>query len=57
MSPSTCARRRGGVRRGTTATRYVSIEVDDGIVLERLANLTDLDDFVAAVAAWVAPSS
>ncbi len=26
-----------------------------GIVLERLANLTDLDDFVAAVAAWVVP--
>ncbi len=31
------------------------VEVDDGIVLERLANLTDLDDFVAAVAAWVVP--
>ncbi len=31
------------------------IEVDDGIVLERLANLTDLDDFVAAVAVWVVP--
>lgn len=29
------------------------VEVDDGIVLERLANLTNLDDFVAAVAAWV----
>ncbi len=34
------------------------IEVDDGIVLDRLANLTDLDDFIAAVAAWVVlPSS
>lgn len=33
------------------------IEVDDGIVLDRLANLTDLDDFVAAVAAWVVPPS
>jgi uncharacterized protein YutE (UPF0331/DUF86 family) len=32
------------------------IEVDDGIVLERLANLADLDDFVAVVATWVAPS-
>jgi uncharacterized protein YutE (UPF0331/DUF86 family) len=31
------------------------IEVDDGIVLERLANLADLDDFVAVVATWVAP--
>lgn len=31
------------------------VEVDNGIVLERLANLTDLDDFVAAVAAWVVP--
>ncbi|MGH3695595.1 MAG: type VII toxin-antitoxin system HepT family RNase toxin [Pseudonocardiaceae bacterium] len=33
------------------------IEVDDGIVLDRLANLTDLDDFVVAVAAWVVPPS
>jgi uncharacterized protein YutE (UPF0331/DUF86 family) len=33
------------------------IEVDDGIVLERLANLGDLDDFVAAAAAWVVLSS
>jgi uncharacterized protein YutE (UPF0331/DUF86 family) len=31
------------------------VEVDDGIVLERLANLADLDDFVAVVAAWVVP--
>jgi len=31
------------------------VEVDDGIVLERLANLSDLDDFVAVVAAWVLP--
>ena len=31
------------------------IEVDDGVVLERLANLADLDDFVAVVAAWVVP--
>ena len=31
------------------------IEVDDGIVLERLANLADLDNFVAVVAAWVVP--
>src|SRR6476661_8845369 len=29
------------------------VEVDDGIVLDRLANLVDLDDFVAAVAGWV----
>ncbi|MGH3902502.1 MAG: HepT-like ribonuclease domain-containing protein [Pseudonocardiaceae bacterium] len=28
------------------------VDVDDGIVLERLA---DLDDFVAVVAAWVVP--
>ncbi len=33
------------------------IEVDDGIVLERLANLGDLDDFLSVVAAWVVPSS
>jgi hypothetical protein len=26
-----------------------------GVVLEQLANLLDLDDFVAVVAAWVAP--
>ncbi|MGH3685760.1 MAG: DUF86 domain-containing protein [Pseudonocardiaceae bacterium] len=32
------------------------VDVDDGIVLERLANLADLDDFVAVVATWVAPS-
>lgn len=31
------------------------VEVDDGIVLDRLGNLVDLDDFVAAVAAWVVP--
>ena len=31
------------------------VEVDDGIVLERLANLADLDDFVAVVADWVVP--
>jgi uncharacterized protein YutE (UPF0331/DUF86 family) len=31
------------------------VEVDDGIVLERLANLADLDDFVAVVATWVVP--
>ncbi|HSL08004.1 MAG TPA: DUF86 domain-containing protein [Pseudonocardiaceae bacterium] len=31
------------------------IEVDDGIVLERLANLADLDDFVAVVAARLVP--
>jgi uncharacterized protein YutE (UPF0331/DUF86 family) len=31
------------------------VEVDDGIVLDRLGNLADLDDFVAAVAAWVVP--
>jgi uncharacterized protein YutE (UPF0331/DUF86 family) len=31
------------------------VEVDDGIVLERLANLADLDDFVAVVATWVSP--
>lgn len=31
------------------------VEVDDGIVLERPANLVDLDDFVAVVAAWVVP--
>jgi len=31
------------------------VEVDDGIVLDRLANLVDLDDFVAAVAGWVVP--
>ncbi len=31
------------------------VEVDDGIVLERLANLADLEDFVAVVAAWVVP--
>ncbi|MDQ3760176.1 MAG: DUF86 domain-containing protein [Actinomycetota bacterium] len=31
------------------------VEVDDGIVLERLANLADLDDFVAAVATWLVP--
>ncbi|MDQ2881279.1 MAG: DUF86 domain-containing protein [Actinomycetota bacterium] len=31
------------------------VEVDDDIVLERLANLSDLDDFVAVVAAWVLP--
>ncbi|MGH3975416.1 MAG: type VII toxin-antitoxin system HepT family RNase toxin [Pseudonocardiaceae bacterium] len=30
-------------------------EVDDGIVLGRFANLADLDDFVAVVAAWVVP--
>jgi hypothetical protein len=29
--------------------------VDDRIVLERLANLADLDDFVAVVATWVVP--
>ncbi len=34
------------------------VEVDDGIVVEQLANLADLDDFVAVVAAWVvAPHS
>ncbi len=33
------------------------VEVDDGIVLDRLRNLSDLDDFVATVAAWVVPSS
>jgi uncharacterized protein YutE (UPF0331/DUF86 family) len=33
------------------------VEVDDGIVLDRLGNLSDLDDFVATVAAWVVPSS
>jgi uncharacterized protein YutE (UPF0331/DUF86 family) len=33
------------------------IEVDDAIVLERLANLGDLDDFLSVVAAWVVPSS
>ncbi|MBA2473794.1 MAG: DUF86 domain-containing protein [Pseudonocardiales bacterium] len=32
------------------------VEVDDGIVLDRLGNLADLDDFVAAVAAWVVPA-
>lgn len=31
------------------------VEVDDGIVLDRLGNLADLDDFVATVAAWVVP--
>ena len=31
------------------------VDVDDGIVLERLANLADLDDFVAVVATWVVP--
>jgi hypothetical protein len=31
------------------------IAVDDGIVLERLANLADLDDFIAVVATWVVP--
>lgn len=31
------------------------VQVDDGIVLDRLGNLVDLDDFVAAVAAWVVP--
>ncbi|MGH3866874.1 MAG: type VII toxin-antitoxin system HepT family RNase toxin [Pseudonocardiaceae bacterium] len=31
------------------------VEVDDGIVLERLANLADLEDFVAVVATWVVP--
>lgn len=31
------------------------VEVDDGIVLQRLANLTDLDDFVAVVASWLVP--
>ncbi|MGH3782849.1 MAG: hypothetical protein ACRDRO_20075 [Pseudonocardiaceae bacterium] len=29
--------------------------VDDGVVLVRLVNLSDLDDFVAVVAAWVLP--
>lgn len=32
------------------------VEVDDGIVLERLVNLCDLDDFVSVVAAWVVPA-
>jgi uncharacterized protein YutE (UPF0331/DUF86 family) len=32
------------------------VEVGGGIVLEWLASLADLDDFVAAVAAWVVPS-
>lgn len=31
------------------------VEVDDGIVIDRLGNLVDLDDFVAAVAGWVVP--
>lgn len=31
------------------------VEVDDDIVLKRLANLADLDDFVAVVATWVVP--
>ncbi|MGH3919698.1 MAG: type VII toxin-antitoxin system HepT family RNase toxin [Pseudonocardiaceae bacterium] len=31
------------------------VEVDDDIVLDRLANLTDLDDFDATVATWVVP--
>jgi len=31
------------------------VEVDNGIVLERLANLADLDNFVAVVATWVVP--
>jgi uncharacterized protein YutE (UPF0331/DUF86 family) len=31
------------------------VEVDDDIVLKRLVNLTDLEDFVAAVATWVVP--
>jgi uncharacterized protein YutE (UPF0331/DUF86 family) len=34
---------------------YDYVEVDDRIVLDRLGNLVDLDDFVAAVAAWVVP--
>jgi hypothetical protein len=32
------------------------VEVDDGIVLERLVNLWDLDAFVSVVAAWVVPA-
>ena len=31
------------------------VEVDDDIVVARLANLSDLEDFVAAVAGWLAP--
>lgn len=31
------------------------VEVDDGIMFERLAKLADLDDFVAVVASWLVP--
>lgn len=31
------------------------VEVDDAVVLDRLANLADLDDFVSVVATWVVP--
>ncbi|MFC5061551.1 type VII toxin-antitoxin system HepT family RNase toxin [Actinomycetospora atypica] len=29
------------------------VDVDDGIVVDRLADLSDLDDFVSAIASWL----
>ena len=38
-----------------TCSCTTDVEVDDDIVLKRLANLADLDDFVTVVATWVVP--